>query len=85
MKIKRYVAENLQHAIQQVKAEMGENAIILDTKRRRKGGFLGLFAQEVVEVTAGLPEAPPPRPRPPAPPAPLPREKGEGAMLTEMR
>ncbi|HHY37274.1 MAG TPA: flagellar biosynthesis protein FlhF [Firmicutes bacterium] len=84
MKIKRYVAQNLHYAIQLVKAEMGEDAIILDTKRRKKGGFLGLFGQEVVEVTAGLPEAPPPRPRPVPLRAPLPGEKKEEARLAEV-
>jgi flagellar biosynthesis protein FlhF len=85
MKVKRFVAQNLQFAIQQVKAEMGEDAIILDTKRRKRGGLLGFFGREVVEVTAGLPELPRSRLHPVTPGVPLPLEKREGAMLTEVR
>ena len=41
MKIKRYVL-NLHYAIQLVKAEMGEDAIILDTKRRKRVVFFSV-------------------------------------------
>lgn len=42
----------------EVKSEMGLDAVILQTRRLRQGGFLGMMANEVVEVTAAIdPEA----------------------------
>ena len=37
-----------------VKAELGMDAVILHTKRYRKGGFLGYKSKEIVEVTAAI-------------------------------
>ena len=52
MKIKTYVAENIQEAFYKVKSEMGKDAVILKTKYIKKGGFMGLFAKRMVEVVA---------------------------------
>lgn len=52
MRIKTYTAENMQEAFYKVKREMGNDAVILQTKRVKKGGFLGLFAKPMVEVVA---------------------------------
>lgn len=52
MQIKTYTAENMQEAFYKVKREMGNDAVILQTKRVKKGGFLGLFAKTMVEVVA---------------------------------
>lgn len=52
MKIKTYVAENIQEAFYKVKSEMGKDAVILQTKYIKKGGFFGLFAKRMVEVVA---------------------------------
>ena len=69
MRIKRYESSDLQSAIEKVKAELGENAIILNTKRRKKGGLWGLFGREIVEITAAVADTPKIRPRPlPSPP-----------------
>ncbi|MGI6576351.1 MAG: flagellar biosynthesis protein FlhF [bacterium] len=54
MKIKRYLAPNFQSAIEKVKIDLGKDAIILRTKRRKKGGLLGFFGKELVEITAAL-------------------------------
>jgi len=54
MKIKRYVAKNMQEAMQKVKLDLGEDAVILHTRKFRKGGFFGFFAKEMVEVTAAI-------------------------------
>ena len=56
MKVKRFVANNLQEAILQIKTEMGRDAIILHTKKFKEGGILGFFTQEKVEVTAAVDE-----------------------------
>ncbi|MDI3540522.1 MAG: flagellar biosynthesis protein FlhF [Thermosediminibacterales bacterium] len=52
MKIKRYIAADMQQAMIKIKQDMGNNAIILNTKRIKKGGLLGLFAKSMIEVTA---------------------------------
>ncbi|WP_296969199.1 flagellar biosynthesis protein FlhF [Tepidanaerobacter sp. EBM-38] len=52
MKIKTYVADNVQEAFYKVKTELGKDAIILQTKHIKKGGFMGFFAKNMVEVVA---------------------------------
>ena len=54
MKIKRFVAEDMQGALNQVKDAFGGNALILQTRRLRQGGLLGFFGKNLVEVTAAM-------------------------------
>ncbi len=56
MKVKKYVGDNIQDIIFRVKVDLGTDAIILDTRKFKEGGFLGFFAKEKVEVLAGLEE-----------------------------
>ena len=73
MKVKVYTAATMQEAMIQVKSDFGRDAVILHTRRFRKGGFLGFFAKEMVEVMAAL-DTPPPAPvveKKPAPPPPV--------------
>ncbi|AZO94057.1 DEAD/DEAH box helicase family protein [Halocella sp. SP3-1] len=56
MKVKKYVAETMQDAIFKVKADLGPEAIILDTNKFKKGGFLGFFTKTMVEIIAGVEE-----------------------------
>ncbi len=56
MKIKKYVGKNMQDTIFKVKAELGSDAIILNTRKFKEGGILGFFAKEKVEVLAGVEE-----------------------------
>ncbi|ACB84997.1 flagellar biosynthesis protein FlhF [Natranaerobius thermophilus] len=51
MKVKKYLANSEKEALEQIKAEMGNNAIILNTRRVKKGGFFGLFGKTMLEVT----------------------------------
>ena len=51
MRIKRYVANTMQQAIAQVKADFGDEAVILHTRRYRSG-LLGLLGRARVEVIA---------------------------------
>lgn len=44
----------MQEAINQVKTELGRDAVILQTRRVKKGGFFGLFAKEQFEVMAAI-------------------------------
>ncbi len=63
MKVKVFTAGNIQDAMAQVKHDLGRDAVILHTRRFRKGGFLGFFGKETVEVMAAL-DTPPPVPPP---------------------
>lgn len=56
MKIRRFVANDMQEALSKVKSVMGNDAIILQTRRYRKGGLFGLFGRSMVEVTAAVDE-----------------------------
>jgi flagellar biosynthesis protein FlhF len=50
MKIKSYRAASLSQALMQIKQELGEDALVIETKQVRAGGFLGFGAQDLVEV-----------------------------------
>lgn len=54
MRIKRYVAGTMQQAVSMVKADFGDDAVILHTKRFRRGGLFGLFGVPRVEVIAAV-------------------------------
>ena len=55
MKIKRFHALNMQEAIRAIKADLGPDAVILSSKRIKKGGMLfGLFGQSMLEVAAAV-------------------------------
>ena len=46
----------MKDAMAQVKDELGDDAVILHTKKIKKGGILGYGAKEIFEVTAALDE-----------------------------
>lgn len=48
----------MQEAIQQVKKELGRDAVILHARKFKKGGAFGLFGREAVEVIAAVDTAP---------------------------
>ncbi|MBS4213056.1 AAA family ATPase [Neobacillus rhizophilus] len=52
MKIKRYIVDSLPQAIQLIRQELGENAVILNTKEIKTGGIFGLFQRKQFEVIA---------------------------------
>ncbi len=54
MKVKRYIGENSQDAIQKVKLDLGRDAIILSTRKIRRKGLLGFFMKPLVEVVATI-------------------------------
>ena len=55
MKIKTYEAPTMQKALEQVKKDLGQDAVILHTKTKPRNGLLGLWGKEVVEMKSGLP------------------------------
>src|SRR5690625_1482014 len=54
MRIKRYVADDMKSAVNMVKADFGEEAVILHTKRFKRGGLFGLFGRPKVEILAAI-------------------------------
>ena len=56
MQIKVFKAGNMKDAMAAMKAELGEDAVILHSKKYKEGGILGLGSREVVEITAAVEE-----------------------------
>ncbi|WP_273851634.1 flagellar biosynthesis protein FlhF [Guptibacillus spartinae] len=56
MKIKRYVVTQLREAMPLIRQELGQNAVILETKKVKVGGIFGLFRKHRLEVLAALDE-----------------------------
>src|SRR6056297_2780549 len=52
MKIKKYVVDDVKTALKRIKNELGEDAVILQTRKFKKGGFLGIGRSIKYEVTA---------------------------------
>ncbi|MEJ5229897.1 MAG: flagellar biosynthesis protein FlhF [Pseudothermotoga sp.] len=52
MKVKKYTVSDIKEALEQIKRDLGEDAVILSTRSIRKGGFLGIGAKRYLEVTA---------------------------------
>ena len=54
MKVKRYVVDDVPEAVQMIRNELGSDAVILNTKEIRTGGFLGMFRKKRFEVIAAV-------------------------------
>jgi flagellar biosynthesis protein FlhF len=54
MKVKRYVGETAQEAMQKVRADLGRDAIILNTRKIRRKGLAGVFSKPLIEVVATI-------------------------------
>lgn len=54
MKIKRYMGKNTQEALLKVKMDLGNNAIILNTKKVRQRGIKKYFTAPMIEVMAAI-------------------------------
>ncbi|RED66045.1 flagellar biosynthesis protein FlhF [Cohnella lupini] len=75
MKVKRYIVDDLPEAVQMIRSELGSDAVILNTKDIRVGGFLGMFRKKRVEVIAAIDEAAKkPQARAPIPARPIERK-----------
>lgn len=71
MNVKRYRAATMRDALEQIKGELGDEALVLGSKEIRSKGFLGLGAKDLVEVRvstefAGVTEPIKPREKQPA-------------------
>jgi flagellar biosynthesis protein FlhF len=58
MKVKKFVAPSMPEAMKMIRAELGSDAVILNSKVVRKGGFLGLFTKKNIEVIAAVDSQP---------------------------
>lgn len=59
MRLKTYIVNTMAEAIPMIKKDLGEDALILNTKKIKTGGFLGFFKKEKLEITAGIDPIPP--------------------------
>ena len=54
MQIKVFKAETMKEAMEAMKAELGEDAVVLHSRKYKKGGFLGFGGKEIIEITAAV-------------------------------
>jgi flagellar biosynthesis protein FlhF len=54
MKIKRYIVNNMNEAMNMIRYELGREAVIISQRKVRKPGFFGLFYKKSIEVTAAV-------------------------------
>lgn len=57
MNVRKYRAETTRDALELVKKELGEDAFVLETRRVRTGGFLGINSKMEIEVSAATSDA----------------------------
>ncbi|MGG0718815.1 flagellar biosynthesis protein FlhF [Robertmurraya massiliosenegalensis] len=54
MKVKKFVANSMPEAMKKIRAELGNDAVILNSKIVYTGGFLGFFRKRSIEVIAAM-------------------------------
>ncbi len=54
MRVKRYVVDSMPDAMQKIRTDLGKDAVILNTKDIKVGGFLGMFGRKCIEVIAAI-------------------------------
>lgn len=82
MRVKRYVVDSMPDALQQIRSELGKDAVILNTKEVRLGGFLGLFSKKKIEVIAATDAANAPTSK--RTPEPMPMAASYGSAVNKM-
>ncbi|OHW62777.1 flagellar biosynthesis protein FlhF [Andreesenia angusta] len=81
MKVRKFVGKSTKEAMDKVRRELGDEAVILHTKKRKKPGFLGMFGKEEVEILAALDAKV--KKKAPSPKAPAPRAEREEIQFVE--
>lgn len=61
MNVKRYIVDSLPQAMEQIKKDLGRDAIILHTKKVKKNRVFGLFGKSQIEVIAAVDSRPMPK------------------------
>ena len=54
MVIRRYTCNNMQEALLKVKMDLGSDAVIMNSRKVRRKGLIGLFAKPMIEVVAAI-------------------------------
>src|SRR5699024_2975776 len=54
MKVKKYVAPTMPEVMSKIRKELGPDAVILNSKEIKRGGFFGFFEKRNIEVVAVL-------------------------------
>ncbi|WP_026674266.1 flagellar biosynthesis protein FlhF [Alkalihalobacterium bogoriense] len=58
MKVKKYTAASMPEAMKQIRAELGHDAVILNSKEVETGGLFGFFTKKSIEVIAAIDQMP---------------------------
>jgi len=56
MRVKRFSGDSVSDTMSKIKRELGPEAVILQTRQIKEGGFLGFFSRTKVEITAAIEE-----------------------------
>ena len=54
MVIRRYTCKNMQEALLKVKMDLGSDAVIMNSRKVRRKGLIGLFTKPMIEVVAAI-------------------------------
>lgn len=54
MIVRRYLGKDIREATQRVKMDMGDEAVIISTRKVRRKGFMGIFSKPLVEISAAI-------------------------------
>lgn len=54
MVIKKYIVNNMNEAMNRIRYELGQDAVIISQRKIRKAGIKGFFSSKVIEVTAAV-------------------------------
>ncbi|MYL48678.1 flagellar biosynthesis protein FlhF [Halobacillus litoralis] len=54
MRVKKFEAATMPEVMKKVRSELGADAVILNSKVKKSGGFLGLFKKDITEVIAAI-------------------------------
>lgn len=54
MKVKKFTASSMPEAMKQIRAELGSDAVILNSRVIQQKGFMGLFRKNSIEVIAAI-------------------------------
>lgn len=58
MKVKKYIAPSMPEAMKKIRAELGKDAVILNSKVVYTGGLFGFFTKKNIEVIAAIDPSP---------------------------
>ena len=62
MRVKRYIVDTMPEAMQFIRNELGNDAVILSSKEVKIGGFMGIFTKKKIEVIAAVDKEDKPKP-----------------------